>query len=143
MKYSQFNNPNDIFNKKRLVEAVLTRALDKEEEIDTPSLVAQVVLSLSNQLYLLRILDPHIKLTMYKDIGDILMKEFKINPAELGKEGLAKKDNDNLARVKKQHEKLQSKAYSHSFLASNDKICKNIMSTNSLHECRRLLEQIE
>ena len=42
LKYSQFNNSNSITNKKRLLETILTRVLDKEEEIDTAALVAQV-----------------------------------------------------------------------------------------------------
>ena len=81
LKYSQFNNPNNIINKKKLIETVLARALDKEEDIDTPLAVAEVLLSLTNQFYLLRVLDPVIKTTMYEDISHILTREFNLIPS--------------------------------------------------------------
>ena len=109
LKYSQFNNPNSITNKKKLLETVLTRALDKEEEIDTAPLVAQVVLSLTNQFYILRIMDPGIKLRMYEDISDILMSEFKLNLTDLEGEGLGQKDAQNLKKVVQELTKCKSK----------------------------------
>lgn len=103
LKYSQFSNPNNIYNKKRLIETVLTRALDKEEDIDSPKSVAEVILSLTNQFYLMRILEPTIRLKMYEDIHNIIVKDFMLDPADLQNDGLRKKDNDNLNKVVKEY----------------------------------------
>ena len=143
LKYSQFNNPNNIFTKKRLLETILTRALDKEEDIDTPQLVAEVVLSLTNQFYLLRIIDPLIKSRMYQDINEILIKEFKLNRNELGENGLAKKDVDNLQKIIKHQAKNKSSIWLAGSIGADKQTVGNVMSIQSLDESRRLLEQIE
>ena len=114
---------------------MLTRALDKEEEIDTAPLVAQVVLSLTNQFYILRILEPSIKLKMYEDISDILMAEFKINLTELEGEGLGEKDSKNLRKVVQELTKKKSKLNDNNlFLGNFEHLKSNIMSTHSLDE---------
>ena len=102
LKFSQFSNPNNIYNKKRLVEMVLTRALDKEEDIESPKALAEVLMSLTNQIYLLRVIDPSTKSRMYDEISHIIMKEFRLDPSEVGSSGLKSKDTENLNKVVKE-----------------------------------------
>lgn len=103
LKHSQLSNPNTIFTKKRLLETLLTRALDKEEDIDSPSSVAQLLFSLTHQFYLLRVLSPAIKSQMHEEIQDIIVKEFKLDARDID---FGKKDRENLAKVIKQHERV-------------------------------------
>lgn len=144
LKYSQFNNPNSITTKKLVLETLLTRALEKQEEIDSTLSVAQVLMSLTSQFYLLRVLDPSTKIKMEKDIGEIIIKEFKLTQNDLQREGLHKKDIENLKKVKEQLERL-SKSASQTTSSSKKTGYETIkcIGDNFAHESKRILEQIE
>jgi hypothetical protein len=111
-----------------MLEAVLTRAIDKEEEICTPKHMAEVLLSVTNQFYLLRIADPTTKHSFYEEIREILAKEFRIGNVEVDEDGMSRKDKENLEKVVRQY---------------NKRATGSIVSMASLDEVRRLLEQIE
>lgn len=143
LKFSQFSNPNNIYNKKRLIEMILTRALDKEEDIESPKALAEVVMSLTNQIYLLRVLEPSVKLKMYEEISHIIMKEFRLDSAEVGPNGLKNKDTENLNKVVKEFNSRKGNRIYGYCLGNQISSTNSIMSLNSLDECRRLLEQVE
>ena len=88
-----------MHNKKHIIETLMTRALDKEEDIDTPKAIAEVILSLCNQIYLLRIAEPSIKFRMYQDLSDIIAKDFKLDHNDVKNQGMATRDNFNLRKV--------------------------------------------
>ena len=99
LKYSQFSNPNNMHNKKHIIETLMTRALDKEEDIDTSKAIAEVILSLCNQIYLLRIVEPSIKFRMYQDLSNIIAKDFQLDHNDVKNQGTAARDNFNLRKV--------------------------------------------
>ena len=99
LKYSQFSNPNNMHNKKHIIETLMTRALDKEEDIDSPKAIAEVILSLCNQIYLLRIAEPSTKFRMYQDLSNIIAKDFQLDHNDVKNQGMATRDAFNLKKV--------------------------------------------
>lgn len=131
IKYSQFSNPSNMHNKKRVIQTILTRILNKEPDIDSALPTCQVLHSLVTQVYTLRIADIRTKTKVNRDIQNIILSEFNYSEKVHG-DGVSAKDKNTPILTLRDQQNLDKVVKE--YASRNKSELKNIMSTHTLDE---------